>query len=101
MRKELCMKYYCRCSYVVAIILLLFVAMTKSAMAQKLLSESFVGHTNYVNSAVFSSDGKYVLTASFDKTARLWDATTGKELRQFKGHTNYVTSAVFSSDGKY
>jgi len=33
----------------------------------------FAGHTNWVNSAVFSPDGQYVLTASDDRTARLWE----------------------------
>ncbi|WP_445305819.1 WD40 repeat domain-containing protein, partial [Microcoleus sp. SVA1_B3] len=33
----------------------------------------------------FSPDGKYIATASLDKTARLWDLT-GKLIREFKGH---------------
>ena len=49
---------------------------------------------------MFSRDGKRVLTASWDKTARLWDVETGKEIRQFQGHTDMVWSAVFSGDGK-
>src|SRR5258708_6439131 len=95
------MKYQHRFSYVFAIFMLLTGITVKVAVGQDLFQEHFVGHTNYVTSAVFSPDGKYVLTGSFDKTARLWDANTGKELQQFLGHTNYVTSAVFSPDGKY
>ena len=41
-----------------------------------------------------------MLTGSLDKTARLWDAATGKELRAFKGHGSYVYSVAFSPDGK-
>ena len=31
------------------------------------------GHDNWVHSAAFSPDGTRVVTASYDKTARLWD----------------------------
>ena len=48
----------------------------------------------------FSPDGKQVLTGSEDKTARLWDAQSGKELRTFTGHTDWVMSVAFSPDGK-
>ena len=47
----------------------------------------------------FSPDGARVLTGSFDKTARLWDAATGKEIRAFKGHESWVLSVAFSPDG--
>ncbi|MGC2221365.1 MAG: hypothetical protein WA624_02820 [Methylocella sp.] len=33
------------------------------------------------------------------KTARLWDAATGKEIRAFKGHEGKVLSVAFSPDG--
>ena len=36
-----------------------------------------IGHTEVINSAVFSPDGKYVLTASRDNTARIYDKTSG------------------------
>jgi hypothetical protein len=40
-----------------------------------------------------------VVTASVDKTARLWDAKTGASLAVLEGHTNAVISAGFSPDG--
>jgi WD40 repeat protein/beta-lactamase regulating signal transducer with metallopeptidase domain len=62
------------------------------------------GHTGPVQMASFSPDGKYVLSCSAwpagDKTMRLWDAQTGKEIRKFEGHTGPIGCAVFSPDGK-
>ena len=57
-------------------------------------------HEGGVLSAQFSADGKTVLTASCDKTARLWDVASGKELRVLRGHEDRVNSAQFSADGK-
>ena len=39
-----------------------------------------------MNSAAFSPDGSRIVTASDDKTARIWDAATGKEIAVLRGH---------------
>lgn len=52
-----------------------------------------------VNSAKFSSDGKQLLTSSRDKTARLWNLSTGQPERIFWGHTGDVTDGALSPDG--
>src|SRR6516162_3459757 len=57
------------------------------------------GHKREVNSAAFSPDGSRIVTASEDKTARIWDAASAKEIAVLRGHDNYVWSAVFSPDG--
>jgi WD40 repeat protein len=59
-----------------------------------------IGHTGYITSAFFSPDGKQVLTASWDLTAKVWDANTGQLLLDLKGHTSSVKFAIFSPDGK-
>ena len=38
------------------------------------------GHDNFVASAAFSPDGSRIVSASFDGTARIWDAATGREI---------------------
>lgn len=59
------------------------------------------GHTDNVNSAVFSPDGRRIVSASSDSTIRVWDATTGTQIgHPLKGHKGCVNSAVFSPDGK-
>ena len=57
-----------------------------------------MGHTSPVTSVAYSPDGKQVLTGSADKTARLWDVKSGKEIYTFE-HLNGVASVAFSPDG--
>ncbi|HLJ11571.1 MAG TPA: hypothetical protein VKU82_10295, partial [Planctomycetaceae bacterium] len=38
------------------------------------------GHTNTVLAVVYSPDGKFLVSGSFDRTARIWNVTTGNEL---------------------
>ncbi len=59
-----------------------------------------MGHRSWVRSAVFCSDGKRVLTAGSDGTARIWDGITGQEILALRGHEGPVNSAIFSPDGK-
>ncbi|MBI5708306.1 MAG: hypothetical protein HZC36_15085, partial [Armatimonadetes bacterium] len=58
------------------------------------------GHAFSVSSAVYSADGRRILTSSDDKTARVWDAGTGRELMKLEGHSHVVNSAVYSADGR-
>jgi WD40 repeat protein len=49
---------------------------------------------------VFSSDGKFLLTASNDQIARVWDAVSGRLLRAYRGHTAPIVSLAVSPDNK-
>jgi WD40 repeat protein len=57
-------------------------------------------YTNLLSLAA-SPDGKFALTGASDHILRLWDLTTGQEIRSFKGHNDYIYSTTFSPDGKY
>ena len=57
------------------------------------------GHRAWVDTASFSPDGKHVVTASDDHTARIWDAATGTQLAVLRGHKNWVRFASFSPVG--
>ncbi len=58
------------------------------------------GHTDQVYSVAWSPNGAQLATASQDKTARLWEWPSGKELKSFKDHSDAVTRVCFATDGK-
>ncbi len=57
------------------------------------------GH-NTISSVVFSPNGKYIASGSVDKTIKLWDVESGKEIRTFLGN-NLIFSVCFNPDGDY
>ena len=57
------------------------------------------GHTEWVRDAQFSRDGARILTGGRDGTARVWDATSGKELEILRGADIGAITAQFSHDG--
>jgi WD40 repeat protein/tetratricopeptide (TPR) repeat protein len=56
-------------------------------------------HEGIVNSVAFSSDGQSMLTGSDDKTARRWDAATGRLIGPPLVHPDPVSCVAFSPDG--
>ena len=49
----------------------------------------------------FSPDGQRIVTGSFDQTAKVWEAASGRELFPLKGHTGLVLCVTFSPDGRW
>lgn len=59
------------------------------------------GHAGYVLSVAFSPVRDVLATASWDGTAKVWEAASGKELLTLKGHAAPLTSVSFSPDGEF
>ncbi|MCG9129426.1 PD40 domain-containing protein [Candidatus Poribacteria bacterium] len=56
---------------------------------------TFEGHTSLITSMAFSSDGKTLVTSSWDRSVRIWDATTGENRYTYKKHTDGVAKIIF------
>src|SRR5262249_39815487 len=64
-------------------------------------------HKDRLTSVAYSPDGRWIGTASWDGTARLWDAQTGQEVRRLEVPPSksynpaYLARILFSPDGKF
>jgi hypothetical protein len=61
---------------------------------------SFKGHSSDVNSVAFSPDGTTLASVSDDKTIKLWNLASKKEIHTLKGHSSWIWTVAFSPDGK-
>jgi WD40 repeat protein len=55
------------------------------------------GHSCWVIAIAFSTDGKLIASASEDKSVKLWDTNTMKEIATFREHSDRVFSLAFSA----
>lgn len=58
------------------------------------------GHQQPVNYVMFSPDGRYIASASFDNSVRLWNGLTGKFICVFRGHVQSVYQVCWSADSR-
>ena len=58
------------------------------------------GHSREVNGVAVTPDGKRTVSASSDKTLKVWDLESGKELQTLAGHSSGVTAVAVTPDGK-
>jgi WD40 repeat protein len=61
---------------------------------------ALLGHARSVRGALFNHDGTRIVTGSYDRTARIWDVTTGAALHMLTGHQGKIERIALSSDDR-
>ncbi len=82
------------CTFVICLSSFFSIAQSLETVIQK-------GHELAVVAVAISPDSSFIATASKDKSIKLWELKTGRELRSFLGHEMTVSSVRFSPDGKH
>ncbi|MCA9186417.1 MAG: c-type cytochrome domain-containing protein [Pirellulaceae bacterium] len=62
---------------------------------------TIASHADAVNAVAWSDDGKRLLSASRDKSAKVFDAETGDLLTSYQEHGTAVRGVAFLADGKH
>jgi len=71
-----------------------------AALAAARVRKVLRGHAEPVRGVAWSPDGTRIATASYDGTARIWDAERGTELAILRGHEDMVRAVAWASDGQ-
>lgn len=58
------------------------------------------GHQQLVNDVKFSPDTRIIASASFDKSIKLWDGSTGGFITTLRGHVQAVYMVSWSADSR-
>jgi WD40 repeat protein len=63
------------------------------------LVRTLAGHSSTVYGVAVTPDGKRAVSASWDKTLKVWDLETGRAVRTLEGHTAAVRGVAVTPDG--
>jgi len=58
------------------------------------------GHQQLINMVSFSPDGRFISSASFDKSIRIWDGLSGKYIAALRGHVGAIYQVAWSPDSR-
>ncbi len=64
------------------------------------LLQAYRGHDDVIHALDIEMGGRQAISASSDKTLKLWDLRTGAQLRTYKGHRDLVHTVAFTPNGK-
>jgi len=80
--------------------LFLWPPQTGAAATPKKPVARLTGHQKTVNHVCFSPDGRWIASASFDNSVKLWDGRTGQFVANLRGHVASVYRVAWSSDSR-
>jgi WD40 repeat protein len=72
-----------------------------TSRASEALVRTLEGHTSAVYGVVVTADDRFAVSASGDKTLKVWDLATGQALRTLEGHTDAVHGVAVTADGHF
>ncbi len=65
------------------------------------IPESTPYHIGPLNAVAISSDDRFIVTGSEDKTAKIWDVGSGECIATLMGHTGEICSVAISGDDSF
>ncbi len=58
------------------------------------------GHSEKIEAIAYSPDGRFIATGSSDRTIKIWEAATGRELRALNSSNTGIKALAYSPDGR-
>lgn len=62
--------------------------------------QTLEGHKEQIKTIIFSPDGRKLVSASYERTIRLWVAATGEETQTLTGNARLIIGITFTNGGK-
>ena len=85
---------------IAALVLLTSLALPLTGQEEQVPPETLNGHLGAITAVNYTPSGELIVTSSSDTTVRLWQASSGEELRVLQGHTGQVTSVTVDPTGR-
>ncbi|MBP0018270.1 MAG: protein kinase [Cyanobacteria bacterium SBLK] len=65
------------------------------------IAQTLTGHTSFVNDLAISPDSRLLISASADKTIKVWELATGELLQTLTGATSFINALAITFDGNF